>query len=339
MVGPGLKALAKEYDFKQSGGKLYGVIEGFLICVWEGMGYKAMAVNLGLLEGGREGEEVSLVELLSKPMKDYRINAYHADGPVLTILFFDNPGTMKRIRDYVKMELPLLKARGFSGIERCGQCGQPMGLEPPQILMLGDSPISVHAHCADAAESDILRALDEERKEAETRARQAPPESPFAIFGAILGGVVGALPWMLLTAGGYVASLAAALIALGASYGYKLFGGRPGVKKLVIVILLTVVMVPLAEMAGEVVSLGYSIHTGEAQEAWGVPKEMVSPTEAPSLFLAALSDPETNGDLLSSLGRSLLQAYLFTALGIWATWGKLTRENLPGQRPTLRRLG
>ena len=155
MIGPGLKALAREYHFRQSGRTLNGIMEGFAVSMWEGMGYKAMAINLGRLEGGKGNEEVDLLDLLSKPMKSYRIVEYHADGPVLTIHFYDNPGTMKRIRNYIKTELPVLKARGFAGAARCGQCGEPMGAEEPLMLMLGEHPIAVHARCADQAEAGI----------------------------------------------------------------------------------------------------------------------------------------------------------------------------------------
>ena len=339
MIGPGLKSLGQEYNLKRSGNKLYGSIEGFLATLWEGMGYKAMAINLGWLEGDKEDGPVDLLDLMTKPMKGYRILDYLADGPVLTITFLDNPGTMKRIRDYIKTELPALKSRGFSGIARCGHCAEPMGAEKPNILLLGDNPIAVHARCADQAETAIHNALDHAQKEAEAKGREAPPESPFAIFGALLGGIIGALPWVLLTAIGFIASIAAALIALGAGFGYKLFGGRPGMKKLIIVIALMIFLVPLANIAGTIVNLGYSIYTGEAQEAWGVPKEAVSPMDAPSFYLQTLADPTANAELLQDLKGTLALAYLFTGLGIWGTWGRLTQENLPKKRPKLERLG
>ena len=337
MIGPGLQKLGQELNLKPSGGKLCGIIQGFPAALWEGVGYKAVTLGLGSYD--KEGVKPPDPEtLLTKPRTGYRIIQYATNGPVLAVVFYDTIGTMKRIRAYLEAELPALRNGGFTGAAKCAKCGEAMGDETPALLMLGENPIAVHERCAYEAQSNILQSLDEKEREeriAETELRHSTPLAP---VGAVLGGIVGSLPWILLTVWGYVASIAAVLIALCASYGYKLFGGRPGKKKLVLVIVLTILLVPVAHVAGTICQFAYQIHTGEIQTAWGIPQDALVPSDAPGIFLEIFADPEGRAELMGSFAKDFAMAYLFTALGLWAVWRKLASENLKPKRAKLSRI-
>lgn len=80
------------------------------------------------------------------------------------------------------------------------------------------------------------------------------------ILGGLLGGIIGALPWILVYVfGNYLLSLLAAVIAFGIAFGYKLFKGpmnkaypiTVGILSIVIVIVTTLLVIPLAELAKE----------------------------------------------------------------------------------------
>lgn len=72
MIGPGLKKLGQEWNLKPSGGRLCGVVGGFPAALWEGMGYKAMTLNLGSFAKDG-GEKPDAAQLITRPQGEYRI--------------------------------------------------------------------------------------------------------------------------------------------------------------------------------------------------------------------------------------------------------------------------
>jgi len=337
VIGPGLKKLGQEWNLKPSGGRLCGVVGGFPAALWEGMGYKAMTLNLGSFAKDG-GEKPDAAQLITRPQGEYRIIRYEVKGNILVAIFYDNPGTMKRIRSYVETELPALRAAGFSGAARCGLCDEPMGDEAPSLMMLGDGAIAVHPRCVDEAEARLDQMVSEANQGARAAEMEAPRSSPLAPFGALLGGLIGAVPWVILSTFGYVWSFAAMLIALGANFGHKLLGGRPGKKRMVLVIALTILLVPVAQVAGIVGQMAYEIHTGALQESWEIPRDSIVASDAPGILLEIFNDSEGRAELLDMFLRGLGQAYLFTALGLFGVWRMLSRENLPPRPPQLSRI-
>ena len=69
---------------------------------------------------------------------------------------------------------------------------------------------------------------------------------------------------------GYLASFAGALIALGANFGHKKFGGPPGRGRVLTVVFVTVAMVFIASALGEIASAGWYVITGEMDRELGL---------------------------------------------------------------------
>ncbi len=324
MYGPGLRKLGKEWNMKPADGKLCGVIHGFPVAMSEGVGYKLLVVNLCMLKPGAEREEVDIHGLLQQPAAFYRIEKYEVNGPYLMAQFHDNPGTMGKLREYVDVELPRLREAGFAGAAHCGQCGEALGDQAGQLFVLNHCPLLVHPRCADG-----LQALEESHRQEQRKAAPEKRSSLLAPVGALLGGVVGSIPWIILYVLGYMASMAAVLIALGAGLGHRLLGGKEGRGRLALVIILTLLLVPAANFAGAVAQLGYGIHTGELQQEWGVPKEAVTVADTLTIVKAVLSDPEGLSGFLRISFQDLGVAYFFAALGLLHVWRKLHQENVP----------
>ena len=69
------------------------------------------------------------------------------------------------------------------------------------------------------------------------------------IIGAILGGIVGTIPWILVYVyGNMMLSVLAAIIAAGAFYGYKLFKGKIDNKLPIIIMIISIVLVTITTL-------------------------------------------------------------------------------------------
>ncbi|HML46694.1 MAG TPA: hypothetical protein PKE04_08095 [Clostridia bacterium] len=327
MYGTGLKKLGEEWSMKPMDGMLCGIMQGFPVAMSEGMGYKQLTINLCMLKPDAPDAEPDLAQLLTQPAQHYRITEYEADGPYLTVQFFDNPGTMRKIREYVNVEMPRLRQAGFAGADCCFQCNAPIGEEDSTLYAYNGIPLRLHARCVD----DMKAVFESETREQEDAAMWQS-SNPLAFVGALLGGLVGCIPWVVIYVFGYMASLAAALIALGANYGHRLFGGREGKGRFALVVALTLLLTPVTNALGVAAQFGYGIHTGELQEAWEIPKDSLSLEDTLPLFFEMIKDPEVGPEFMSSFIRELGTAYLFAALGLWMVWKKLRKENARGKR-------
>ncbi len=86
------------------------------------------------------------------------------------------------------------------------------------------------------------------------------------ILGALIGGIIGVIPWILVYVyGEYMFSLLAIFIGVGASYGYKKLGGVLDKKTPIIVGILSIIVVSLATLlvipCMLIVKEGYSLNS------------------------------------------------------------------------------
>ncbi len=126
------------------------------------------------------------------------------------------------------------------------------------------------------------------------------------IIGGLLGGIIGVLPWILVYIyGNYMLSLLAFIIAFGIAFGYKLFKGpidkfypiTVAVLSIIIVVVATLVVIPLAELA-----------------------KLDS--------LVTLQDLYRNSEFVSAITKDLIIAVIFTILGISGVIAKARQEIL-----------
>lgn len=153
----------------------------------------------------------------------------------------------------------------------------------------------VHGHCVQhTAAAKVIAA--------ETNIRHGSYFS--GSIGAILGGVVGALPTVfILTFTDYIIAWLCALIPLGAYYGYKLFGGRMTKAVLAVVLPVSVLMVPV------------TLYAYLALTMWVYEDQFFLD---PALFISVMT---TSTELIPLL----LQILLFVAIGTAIVSGIISR--------------
>lgn len=151
----------------------------------------------------------------------------------------------------------------------------------------------------------------------ETIAKQARETSVAGgIAGAVLGGLVGCIPWILIGLMGYVASIGGVLISLAAYYGYKLFGGKLGTRTVYVVNILTVAaMTFIATILAEC-AIFYMDAVKEGYEV-----------NIPALLELGFSlpfDAELAGE--TGIWGSLAMSYLYAALGTWFSLSSIAKK-------------
>lgn len=80
---------------------------------------------------------------------------------------------------------------------------------------------------------------------------------PLGIVGALIGSIIGVVVWVLIYQLGYVAGITGFIMAVCAFKGYELLGGRIDKKGVYIAIIVSIVMLAVAEM----ICLGMEIHS------------------------------------------------------------------------------
>ena len=118
-------------------------------------------------------------------------------------------------------------------------------------------------------------------------------------IGAVLGGIIGMIPWLVLSLFGYVSYAGGVLIPFTAYWGYKLFKGRMD-KRLLIGIMVVVIVIVLTYLS-TVLSLCISVAL----------KSSVGIVE---IFVKALLFPFNGSQSTAALWRVLGFSYLFASL-------------------------
>lgn len=125
------------------------------------------------------------------------------------------------------------------------------------------------------------------------------------VIGALIGAILGAVIWALVGMLGYIAAVAGLLIAFLASKGYDLMKGRPGVPKLIILIICVI----LAVILGNVLCTGIQMHQLYVEEGYSAWMDEVSFFKLMTPIL--LEDSEFTG----SFTQDTLMGFFFAALG------------------------
>jgi hypothetical protein len=318
-----LAKLGGEFGMRPSRKTIYGVVEGFPVAMWDGMGTKAISVAINL------GECADAKELLSKPARHYRIQRVLTGQDSVRFVFHDTYGTLKRMRAFLQTELPALAARGMNRGYTCLHCGEPVN-EGAAHVLVNDFFSAMHADCVEPFE----REAEQER---EIKRHEPAPVggSVRGFFGALIGGFVGTIPWVVLFVAGYIASLAGALIALCANFGHKKFGGPPGRGRVLTVVLVTVVMVVVASALGHVASMAWYVISGDLDREMGyLPGTILLWPFLGEYIKFAAADPEFRAEFL----KNLAMGFLFAGLGLFGVLRGKMREENPSGKVILKRL-
>lgn len=128
-----------------------------------------------------------------------------------------------------------------------------------------------------------------------------PENVVLGTIGAIVGAIIGSILWILLDQVGFIASIAALAIIFCGIKGYEILGKRISKKGIIISIVITIIIVFLAD----IFSMGFSIYREFAAE-YGI-----------SIADAILSVPNflTEPQILSQFLLNLAIGYVFVVIG------------------------
>ncbi len=318
MVGRMLKRLAEEKGMQVEGGMAYGLLKGCLVSMSEGAGYKRMGLYIGKKQETRRAEqgELSLevnparqaadfIQDKAADFKRYRImgkghrlpgvEAFPERG-VVVVNFFDNPGTMKCIENFIEEVLPAIAT--VSRVDVCAGCGEECS-DSPTLLQLSEGAVApMHQACARAYLSD------------QEDARYDPEKKThifLGVVGAILGALLGAALWAVVGAFGYMASFVGAAIAFFSAKGYDLMGGRPGWVKAITLVFCII----LAVCLGNAASIVWEIHQIFLEETAAYGTLPITEGEyILEVFRVLIQDSEFVASVSKDLGVGLLFGFL-----------------------------
>lgn len=306
MIGSGLKKLAAEKGMTVARGVAYGAYQGFALTMNEGNGWKALQFATRFPEPAAEDAlkcKLNTVDL----NRTYRVRELTIGQRGITVIFHDNPGTMKKIRAFLDWFMPLLEESGATKVSVCNECGCDIMSDDGWVLIDGVAH-HMHTACKEKVKQELAA-------EAQEREEEDGGSYLTGALGAIVGALIGAVAWALVMMLGYVTSLVGLLIGFLAEKGYNLAKGKQGKGKIAVLIVAIVLGVLLGTVAADVISLAQMISSGELVDfTYG---------DIPAFILfLLLNDGEYLTATLSNMGMGLL----FAGLGVFGLLRKAKKE-------------
>lgn len=305
MIASGLKKLAKEYGMQIDKGVGYGSLGGYAATLNEGSGWKRIVFATTI------ADSIKAMELQTKLngvdlRKAYRVTDLKIAPKYIQVMFYDNPGTMKKLRAFLEFFLPLLEEAGAVKVNVCPECGcEVVG---GCWKLIGGVAYYMHGACADKVSRNIA-----ENQENEKQNRTGNYVT--GLIGAMLGASVGAVLWSVVLYFGYVASIIGFVVGFLAEKGYNLFRGKQGKGKIVILIIAVIFGVLMGNVGADAIYLVQMIASGELVD--------FVYADIPLLILLLLvEDPEYLTYILSNMGMGLL----FAGLGVWGLLRRASAE-------------
>ena len=305
MIGSGLKKLAKENNMKVAHGVAYGALCGYAATLSEGSGYKQIVLTT------KFPDPVKLQELQEKLnsrniQRELRVRNLTFAPNGVSIVFMDNPGTMKRIYEFIQWFFPMLEESGATKWNVCTECG--FEVAGGTWKLVDGIAFYLHQTCAEKMTRDI--------ESEETERREADTGNYFTgLLGALAGSAIGAVLWAVVLSLGYVASLVGLVIGWLSEKGYNLFKGKQGKAKIAILIVAVIFGVLLGNFASDAFTLFTMIQGGELPG-------MVLADIPGMILLLLLSEPEYRSATISNV----LMGLLFAGLGVFSLLRKAGRE-------------
>lgn len=296
MVGSAIKKYAKENNWQVKNGVAFGIYRGYMMSMQEGGGWKSLSIAARL-----ESEDAlkSAYELLNDKniMKDYRISGSTVSPSAVNVTFIDNPGTMKKIIEFIDSFCDGLDSFGAKGANYCSSCGLELGGTGVPAMM-NDTVYLLHEGCMQRDDEQLNMAKEEMKKEGSVAT---------GTIGAFVGAIIGAIPWAVAYYFGWFVGWLGFLIGVAAKKGYELLNGKESRAKGVAVIIATIFGVIVAESAALMVYIGI----GWAEE--GITFSVLDVIY--TYFYMLVSEPE----MLTLVLKEVLFGLVFAALGIWST--------------------
>lgn len=305
MIGSGLKKLAQENGMKIAKGVAYGSLQSFAATMSEGSGYKQIIFAAKFADAAQRDQLLGEVNQINV-QRTYRVQNLNIAPNAIQVIFLDNPGTMKKINEFLAWFIPLLRQHGATPANICTECG--CEITNGRWLMIDGVAYHMHDACAEKTRRDIVGAEQAEKE-------QRTGSYGMGILGAFLGSAIGAIVWALVLNMGYVASLVGLLIGWLAEKGYTLLKGKQGKGKIAILIVAIIFGVVMGTFAADYITVIDMINAGDLPG--------MSYGDIPVFIFYLLSvDSEYLTGTLGNVGLGLL----FAALGVFALLKKANAE-------------
>ena len=303
MIGSALKKMAAENGMQVSRGVAYGQYRGFALTMCEGSGWKRLDFSTRIQDPAREETLIAKVNQVDLK-RTYRIQSLDVGSRLISVVFTDQPGTMKKIQAFLDWFLPLLEESGASKADICAECGGVLSSDYGWLLVDGTAH---HMHTA--CKEKVKRELAEDGQEEHSGSYLT------GALGAIAGALIGAVVWAAVLMLGYMASLVGLLIGFLAEKGYNLAKGKQDKGKIAVLIIAVVLAVLLGTFAADALSLAQMINSGELYA--------YTYSEIPLLILFLVFNDA--GYLTSIMGNAAL-GLLFAGLGVFGLLRKAKKQ-------------
>ncbi len=294
-----LEKIMESNGLKRYGEIAYGSKNGIYVNVM----YNKMtwSANVHFFIGRENGVSLEEINLfLKENSKKYRAKPAQINGSAVSVLLNSE---VKRIKPedvavFVDEATAFLAEHGYSS--RCAVCGQDSG--EGYTLQGG----FVQQMCAPCHEKLAAATTEIKRERAETGSYLT------GLVGAVLGGIIGIIPWVLTGMLGYIAGISGFIMAFLSYKGYLLLRGKRGPGMTWIMIIVLIVFTYIAVLTSEGVA-AYQMLTDEGY-IFTIPELIGAVIEAPFM-------PDAG-----PLWGSIAIGWLFAGLGSFTFLRKMNKE-------------
>ncbi len=302
-----VKQLCEAHNFRMEKKFAYGEVNGYLITISEKMGLVSFYINCVFDNEDLEPKVKQIQQFMKQSTKLYPKPTYRFDRFGVEANFYDNYKFVKSAENFFTEVTGFLKSIGVDGVERCCLCGEPMQNRTPKRINRNGHVLNCDGSCADAAVRGLAENSEVEKVTSRHYCR--------GTVGAILGTLIGIIPWIIVYMWGYFVGWLGALIAVCARKGYELLGGRAGRVKALIVIVVTLLAVVLAQF----ISICFELRSEAINQ-----EIALSLSELIGISFQLIKEDE---EVQRYFIGNLFMGFLFALLGLWDVIRSIFQES------------
>ena len=224
MIGIGTKRIAKERNLKIDKGVAYGVIDDYVISLFDGSGTKTIIITTYLTDDSITMINDELKEMYLSEV--YNIAQYQVDHESIVIVFIDKIGFKKYFNEFVDRFFTRLKAYNSNNYNICPICG--IEIKDDNIYRIINRTV-YHAH---------LNCLEDKVKNNNAKFNKNEEDKTYieGFVGAIIGALIGGIFCSIFsTFSNYIAVFMGVGIVGLTILGYEKMNGKKGKWKIPII--------------------------------------------------------------------------------------------------------
>ena len=286
-------------------GCAYGQIFGYLFTLCEGMGYKRMCVALPLELDDVRRQTIS--GFIAEKKVYFKISNQWVYDRYVEIMFFDTIGTKRNMVEFIGEIAGKLSELFVTKGKVCDICLDDKD-ENISTVLIDNTVLYAHDSCALTVSSAVQAQNESFASEKKNHLLGA--------LGALLGGLIGTIPWIIVYMLGFFVGWLGFVIGLAANKGYTLFKGKNSKLKPWIIILTVIVCVITAQFVAESIEVIKFFNTeGYTNYTIGEVAKIIVYTFA--------EVPEYRSSVIANIGLG----FLFAGLGVLNLIKKLTMDS------------